>query len=81
MQTIESFLNQVVAVAWGKPLIFLLVGGGLFFLYHSRFLAYRHLGNAVAITLGKYNDDSDANGDTSHFQALMLALSGTLGRG
>jgi AGCS family alanine or glycine:cation symporter len=65
---------------WGTPLLVLLVGGGLFFAFYSRFLPYRHLGHAVGIMLGRYDTPSEP-GELSHAQALAAALSGTLGLG
>lgn len=80
MRGIEALLNQMVAFAWGLPMVILLVGGGLFFVLHSRLVPYLHLKHAVDITRGKY-DVAEAQGDISHFQALIVALSGTLGLG
>ncbi|WP_051084007.1 alanine/glycine:cation symporter family protein [Gilvimarinus chinensis] len=65
---------------WGLPLIFLLVGGGLFFVIYSRALPYRYFGHGFAILSGRYDNSSD-KGTLSHFQALATALSGTLGLG
>jgi alanine or glycine:cation symporter, AGCS family len=82
MENINTLLAQVVTFMWGIPLVLLLVGGGLFFVFHSGFKPYRHLKHALDITLGKYsNNKINEQGDVSHFQALMLALSGTLGLG
>jgi len=65
---------------WGLPLVILLVGGGLFLLIYSRARPYRYFGHALAIVSGRY-DQSDADGDIPHRQALSTALSGTLGLG
>lgn len=87
MENINAVLSKVVAFMWGMPLVILLVGGGLFFVLHSGFKPYLYLKHALSITLGKYNEDDkesdnpSSQGDVSHFQALMLALSGTLGLG
>ncbi len=87
MENINALLSQIVAFMWGLPLVILLVGGGLFFVFHSGFKPYLYLKHALDITLGKIpNENKTANseaikGDVSHFQALMLALSGTLGLG
>jgi len=66
---------------WGLPLVVLLVGGGLIFTVHSRFLAFRKFKLAIEIIMGKHDFEEKPEGDISHFQALMLALSGTLGLG
>lgn len=81
MTTLENVLPLIVAFMWGLPLVILLVGGGIFFMFHSHFQPYRHLKHAIDITLGKFSTDTKADGDLSHFQALMVALSGTLGLG
>lgn len=78
-ESIEAFLNQLVGWLWGPPLVILLMGGGLFFGIHSRWLPYRYLGESVRL-LWRPSDRSDP-GELSHFQALTTALSGTLGMG
>lgn len=74
-------LNEIVAFVWGLPLVILLVGGGVFFILNSRFVAYRHLTLAFKIAFGKQDKTPHSKNDLGHFQALMLALSGTLGLG
>ena len=58
----------------------LLIGGGLFLVFYSRFLPYRFFGHAIAITAGKY-DDKNAKGEVSSFQALSAAVAATVGLG
>jgi len=81
MKNIENWLSEMVAFAWGLPMVLLLVGGGLYFVIHSRFLPYRNFGHAIRIVAGKYDNEEVTDGDVSHFQALIIALSGTLGLG
>lgn len=81
MENIENILNKMVAFAWGLPMVFLLVGGGLFFVFHSKLIPYRNFGHAIELIRGKYDDEPGSQGDISHFQALIVALSGTLGLG
>jgi AGCS family alanine or glycine:cation symporter len=66
--------------AWGPWLLVLLTGGGLFFLFYSRFIPFRYSKHAINILRGKYDDPEDA-GDIPHFQALSSALAGTIGMG
>lgn len=75
-QLSASFANAV----WGTPLVALLLGGGLFFAFYSRFLPYRHFGHGIGIMLGRH-DTPDQPGDLTHAQALAAALSGTMGLG
>lgn len=65
---------------WGTPLLFLLLGGGFFFLMYSGFLPFRWLGHAVNVLRGKY-DDPDDPGDINHYEALSGALAATVGMG
>lgn len=80
MQYIDQLLKNFSALAWGLPLLILLLGGGLYLLIRSQFLPFRYLGHAIQVLLGKY-DDPNAEGQISHFQALMTALSSTIGMG
>lgn len=81
MQNIADAMNAFAAFMWSTPLVVLLVGGGLFFVLHSRGLPYRYFRHGVEILSGKYDDPSGDQGDISHFKALATALSGTLGLG
>ncbi len=59
---------------------YLLLGTGLFFTLYLGFPQIRFLGRAFRIVRGK-EDKHSMPGDTSHFQALATALSGTVGTG
>lgn len=59
---------------------YILVGTGVFFTIYLGFPQIRFFRHATRILRGKYAQD-DAPGDTSHFQALTTALSGTVGTG
>lgn len=65
---------------WGMPLVYLLVGGGLFFMIYSRFAPFKYFFHAIEILRGKY-DNPDDPGDISHFEALSSALAATVGMG
>jgi len=60
--------------------IFLLLGTGLFFTIYLKFPQIRYFRHALRVVRGKYDNPND-QGDTSHFQALATALSGTVGTG
>lgn len=62
------------------PLVYLLVGGGLFFMIYSRFAPFKYFNHALEILRGKY-DNPDDPGDISHFEALSSALAATVGMG
>jgi alanine or glycine:cation symporter, AGCS family len=65
---------------WGPPILVLLLGGGTFFLIHSRFVPITKIGHAITLLRGKY-DDKDIPGQISSFQALMAAIAATVGLG
>jgi len=60
--------------------VFLLLGVGLFFTLYLKFPQVRYFRHALKVVMGKYDKHTD-KGDTSHFQALTTALSGTVGTG
>ncbi|MTI29889.1 alanine/glycine:cation symporter family protein, partial [Xanthovirga aplysinae] len=60
--------------------VYLLLGVGLFFTVYLKFPQIRYFRHSLRIVRGKY-DKVDDVGDTSHFQALTTALSGTVGTG
>jgi len=59
---------------------FVLLGVGLFYTVYLGFPQFRYFSHAWKILRGKF-DKPDDPGDTSHFQALSTALSGTVGTG
>ncbi|MBT5483426.1 MAG: amino acid carrier protein [Gammaproteobacteria bacterium] len=59
---------------------FILLGVGLFFTMYLGFPQFRFFSHAWNVLRGKYEKPDDP-GDTSHFQALSTALSGTVGTG
>ncbi len=65
---------------WGPALIILLVGTGLYLTLLLRGLQFRRLGHALSLAFIKRREEG-AEGDISHFQALMTALAATVGTG
>ncbi|MCB0468616.1 MAG: alanine:cation symporter family protein, partial [Aequorivita sp.] len=80
MKKIDNIISEMASAAWGLPLLIILIGGGLYLLIRIKFLPFRYLGHAIAVLRGKYDNESDA-GEITHFQALMTALSSTVGMG
>jgi AGCS family alanine or glycine:cation symporter len=60
--------------------VFFLLGTGIFFTLYLGLPQFRYFKHAIRIVKGKYDRAEDV-GDTSHFQALTTALSGTVGTG
>ena len=73
-------LSEVQSFVWGPPLIILLVGTGLYLTLLLRGLQFRLLKHSLWLALIKRREEG-ADGDISHFQALMTALAATVGTG
>ena len=81
MQQINEFLIMLDGYIGGHPwFVILLLGTGIFFTIYLKFPQFRYFRHAVDVVKGKYDHHLDV-GDTSHFQALATALSGTVGTG
>lgn len=81
MQQINEFLLGLNDYLGGHQwFVFFLLGTGLFFTFYLGFPQIRYFRHAIRIVSGKYDRKEDI-GDTSHFQALTTALSGTVGTG
>ena len=77
-ENIIGFLDSLLGSAVYFP--FLLLGVGLFFTLYLGFPQVRFFRHAWGVVTGKYSKDA-TEGDTTHFQALSTALSGTVGTG
>jgi len=80
-QQILEILTSLSGVVWGLPLIVLLLGTGIYLTILLRGIQFTALLPALYLALIKRKEDGDAQGDISHFQALMTALSATVGVG
>ena len=81
MEAFEVLVGKIGAFAWGPPMLILLVGTGFWLTYSLRGLQFTKLGHALYLALVKRKEDTDEPGDITHFQALMTALSATVGTG
>jgi len=81
MQKINEFLLFLNDYLGGHQwFVFFLLGTGIFFTLYLGLPQFRYFKHAIRIVKGKYDKAEDV-GDTSHFQALTTALSGTVGTG
>ncbi|HEY5646374.1 MAG TPA: sodium:alanine symporter family protein [Pseudomonadales bacterium] len=78
LETIFTVLDGYLGSAFYFPLI--LLGVGVFFTFYLGFPQIRYFRHAWSVLRGKHTP-GEAPGDTSHFQALSTALSGTVGTG
>ena len=81
MQEINEILSLLDSYIGGSNwFVFILLGIGLFFTIYLKFPQIRYFRHAIKIVSGKFDKAGD-KGDTTHFQALATALSGTVGTG
>ncbi len=81
MQALNEFfvlIDNYIGSSWWFP--YALLGTGLFFTIYLKFPQVRYFRHAIRVVKGKYDKEGE-EGDTSHFQALTTALSGTVGTG
>lgn len=81
MQKVNEFLLFLNDYLGGHQwFVYFLLGTGVFFTLYLGLPQVRYFRHAIRIVKGKYDLAGDV-GDTSHFQALTTALSGTVGTG
>ena len=73
-----DLLNDLL---WGKVLIVVLLGLGLWFTIASRFVQFRHFGRMFRILGSGQAFARNRHGHLSAFQALMLSVAGRVGGG
>ncbi|HUG39703.1 MAG TPA: sodium:alanine symporter family protein [Longimicrobiales bacterium] len=80
MAALHDLLGRASDVVWGVPTIVLLLGTGLYLTIVLRGVQFRKLGPALRLALIERKEEG-AEGDITHFQALMTALAATVGVG
>jgi alanine or glycine:cation symporter, AGCS family len=80
-KSIEVLVGRLGAFVWGPPMLIFLVGTGFYLTIALRGIQFRQLGYSLWLALVKRKEDTNEPGDISHFQALMTALSATVGTG
>jgi len=79
LEQLEAFLSRVSSLVWGEALLILILGTGLFLMVRLRGMPLRKLGRALRQLGGARR--SQGEGDISSFNALMTAMSATIGTG
>lgn len=81
MDVLLDFFNLLDSFLGGARWFpFVLLGVGAFFTIYLKFPQIRFFKHAWKVVTGKF-DKGDEPGDTTHFQSLTTALSGTVGTG
>ena len=77
---IANIIKIVSDFVWGLPVLALLVGTGVYLTFRTAGVQFRKLPYALKLVLSDEKDEN-AEGDITHFQALMTALAATVGTG
>jgi len=78
----ESFVSWVSGIVWGPYMLVLLVGTGIFLTFGLKWMTVRKIGYAFKLLFqGRDKTKQEGEGEITPFQALMTALSATIGTG
>ncbi len=80
MQWFTSILNDINSVVWGKPMLFMIFGTGLYLMLGLRFMPLLNLSKGFKL-LWQGRKAENKEGEISPFNALMTSLSATIGTG
>jgi len=83
---IANVIGKINGFVWGPIMLLLIVGTGLVLTLRLKGIQFTHLGYALSLALfprksAEAGNSKEADGDISHFQALMIALAATIGTG
>lgn len=82
MENVLKFTNTLNAYLWGAPMIIAIIGVGVFLTVLSRFIQMRRFIRMWRETFARtFRGEGVGEGDISPFQAVNVALGGTIGVG
>lgn len=81
MEKLTAITGWVNGIVWGPPMLFLILGTGLFLMVGLGFMPIRKLGTGFALLWKSRKGGDEKDGEISPFNALMTALSATIGTG
>ena len=76
---VETIIRDINAVAWGLPMLILLLGTGIYLTAGLGFMTMRKVPRAVSLLFSGVSGRGE--GDIAPFKALMTSLSATIGTG
>ncbi|MFL1467042.1 alanine/glycine:cation symporter family protein [Marinobacter sp. DUT-3] len=80
MEAIENFVGAVNGLVWGPPMLVMILGVGLFLSLGLKLMPVLKLGAGFRL-MWKGRSGEESDGEIPPFQALMTALSATVGTG
>lgn len=76
----NEFIINLSNFIGGYPLLFILVGGGIYFTIYSKLIPFRYFKHSIDVLGGKYNQH-EGLGEISRMEALASSLAATIGMG
>lgn len=80
MEAFESFIGSINGLVWGPPMLVMILGVGLFLSIGLKLMPVLKLGAGFRL-MWKGRTGPESEGEIPPFQALMTALSATVGTG
>lgn len=80
MEFLSQLVGTINGIVWGVPMLVLILGVGIFLSVGLKFMPMFNILNAFKLLLSRRDKSSD-NGEIPPFQALMTAMSATVGTG
>ena len=81
MEWITALLNDLNGLVWGKPMLIMIFGTGLFLMIGLRFMPVLNLAKGFRLLWAGRDGKNQNEGEISPFNALMTSLSATIGTG
>lgn len=81
MESITAFISDLNALVWGKPMLIMIFGTGIFLMLGLRFMPVLNLGKGFKLLWQGRDSNAEQAGEISPFDALMTSLSATIGTG
>ncbi|HUU93384.1 MAG TPA: sodium:alanine symporter family protein [Phycisphaerae bacterium] len=82
MEGLLDLISEVNGLLWGPPMLILLVGAGVYITIRTRAIQFAKFGLMCRETMAKiFHRGPKAEGDVTPFQALTVAMGGTVGVG
>ena len=81
MELITGLINDLNGLVWGKPMLIMIFGTGIFLMIGLRFMPILNLKRGFKLLWASREEKEANQGEISPFNALMTSLSATIGTG
>ena len=81
MEWVTGIINDINGLVWGKPMLIMIFGTGIFLMIGLRFMPILNLVKGFKLLWAGRDGENQNDGEISPFNALMTSLSATIGTG